>query len=190
MAALILGLVIVLGLHLFKAVAPTGREALLSRLGEGPYKGVYSLVSLLGLALIVWGFGRAWQDPVFVYAPPAWGRHVAMAFMLPALILVFASVFPARWIGGQVKHRLLTATILWASAHLLANGDLAGLVLFAAFLAWAVIDLILQPAIPGPTAADGHFGTWDIAAILAGVALYAVLIAGLHFWLFGVSPIN
>jgi uncharacterized membrane protein len=190
MTVLILGLALFLGPHLFKSVVPAGREAVLSSLGENPYKAIYSLVSLLGLALIVWGFDRAWQDPVFVYTPPAWGRHAAMAFMLAALILVFASVFPARWIGRQVKHRLLTATILWASAHLLANGDLAGLVLFATFLAWAVIDLILQPATPRPTLADSHFGIWDIAAILAGVALYAVLIAGLHFWLFGVSPIN
>lgn len=190
MAVLILGLVAILGLHFLKVVAPAGRGALISRIGEGPYKGLYSLISLLGLVLIVWGFDRAWQDPVFLYTPPSWGRHVAMALMIPALILVFASIFPARWIGRTVKHRLLTATMLWAVAHLLANGDLAGIVLFGAFLVWAVIDLILQPAVPSPTTAESGFGTGDIAAILAGVALYAALIAGLHFWLFGVSPIN
>jgi uncharacterized membrane protein len=186
---LILGLVIVLGTHFFKVVAPAGREALIGRMGEGAYKGVYSLLSLLGLVLIVWGFDRAWQDPVFLYTPPAWGRHVAMAFMIPALILVFASIFPARGIGRYVPHRLLTATVLWASAHLLANGDLAGVVLFTAFLAWAVIDLIFQPA-EAASGAEGGFGTGDVAAIVAGIALYAVFLAGLHFWLFGVSPIG
>jgi uncharacterized membrane protein len=110
--------------------------------------------------------------------------------MIPALILVFASVFPARWIGRYVKHRLLAATILWAVAHLLANGDLAGVLLFGAFLVWAAIDLILQPSAADSVTAEGRFGTGDIAAILAGIALYAVLLAGLHFWLFGVSPIS
>jgi uncharacterized membrane protein len=123
MAVLILGLVVVLGTHSLKAFAPAWRLALVNRLGEGPYKGLYSAVSLIGLILIVWGFGLAWQDPTFVYTPPSWGRHVAMALMIPALILVFASVFPARWIGRYVSHRLLTATMLWSVAHLLANGD-------------------------------------------------------------------
>jgi uncharacterized membrane protein len=187
MAVLIFGLIVVLGTHSLKAFAPAWRLALVDRLGDGAYRALHSAVSLVGLVLIVWGFGLAWQDPKFVYAPPSWGRHVAMALMIPALILAFASVFPAHWIGRYVSHRLLTATMLWAVAHLLANGDLAGVVLFAAFLTWALVDRLMQPP-SGASAAPAAPGKGDYAAIAAGLALYAALVGGLHFWLFGVSP--
>jgi uncharacterized membrane protein len=190
MAILILGLVLVLGAHMLKAAAPDWRTAMVVRLGEGPYRGLYSLVSLAGLVLIVWGFGRAWQDPTFLYAPPTWGRHLAMALMIPALILVFSSVFPAAWIKRFVSHPLLAATMLWAVAHLFANGDLAGVVLFAAFFIWAVADRLMQPATADPATVPGSPGRGDYAAIAVGLALYAALVGGLHFWLFGVSPVG
>ena len=189
MAVLIVGLVLMLGVHSIKVLAPGWRGAALARLGEGPYKGLYSLVSLLGLVLVVWGFARAWEAPVFVYTPPAWGRHLTMALMIPALILLFASLLPAGGIKRYVRHPLLTATMLWALAHLIANGDLAGVVLFGAILAWAVIDRLAQPSKSNAEAADGKFGKGDFAAVLAGIVLYIVLVAGLHYWLFGVSPI-
>jgi len=189
MAIMIAGLVLMLGIHSVKPTAPNWREAAIARVGDGPYKGLYSLISLIGLALIVWGFGRAWEAPTFVYTPPGWGRHVAMALMIPALILVFASIFPAHGIKRFVAHPLLFATALWSVAHLFANGDLAGVVLFGAILAWALIDRIAQPLRLEAEAETGTFGKWDFAAVLAGVALYIVLVAGLHYWLFGVSPI-
>ena len=187
MAALILGLVLVIGIHSLKIVAPAWRAGLVARLGEGPYRGAYSVVSALGLLLIVWGFTLAWENPVVLYTPPNWGRHLAMAMMLLALILVFASLFPAGWIKRIVVHLLLVATMLWALSHLFANGDLAGVVIFAAFLIWAVVDRVFQPSTTSST--KNAFGMWDIAAIVAGIALYSALLAGLHFWLFGVSPI-
>jgi uncharacterized membrane protein len=190
MTILILGLIVVLGTHSLKVFAPAWRLALVNRLGDGPYKAVNSLVSLIGLILIVWGFGLAWQDPAFVYAPPSWGRHVAMALMVPALILAFASGFPASWIKRYVAHPLLAATMLWAVAHLFANGDLAGVVLFAAILIWAVVDRLFQSAAPAPAAVPTAPGKGDYAAIAAGLALYAALVGGLHFWLFGVSPVG
>jgi uncharacterized membrane protein len=190
MEVLIFGLIVVLGTHSLKVFAPAWRTALVARFGEGPYRGLYSLVSLIGLILTVWGFGRAWQDPTFVYAPPSWGRHVAMALMVPALILVFSSVFPAGWIKRYVNHPLLIATMLWAIAHLLANGDLAGVVLFAAFLIWAVVDRLVQPVRSAPAGIAAKPGRGDYAAIAAGLALYAALVGGLHFWLFGVSPVS
>jgi uncharacterized membrane protein len=187
MAMMIVGLLLMLGIHSAKVVAPGVREAAVARLGEGPYRGLYSLVALVGLVLVVWGFARAWEAPVFLYTPPSWGRHLAMAAMIPALILVFASLFPAGGIKRFVGHPLLTATMLWALAHLFANGDLAGVVLFGAILVWAVIDRLAQPA--AAEATSGAFGKWDLAAVLHGIVLYIVLIAGLHYWLFGVSPI-
>lgn len=189
MAILVLGLLLMLGVHSVKVLAPGSRDAAFARLGEGPYKGLYSLVSLVGLLLIIWGFARAWEAPVLVYSPPPWGRHLAMALMIPALILSFASVFPAGGIKRFVTHPLLSATMLWALAHLFANGDLAGIVLFGAFFAWALFDWIMQPAESTSESRDSAFGKWDIAAGLAGIALYIVLIAGLHYWLFGVNPI-
>lgn len=189
MTLLIVGLVLMLGIHSAKVVAPGMREAAVARLGDGPYKGIYSLVSLVGLVLVGWGFARAWEAPVFLYTPPSWGRHLALAVMIPALILVFASLFPASGIKRFVTHPLLLATMLWALAHLFANGDLAGVVLFGAILLWAVVDRFAQPKEAEAEVAGIGFGGWDLAAILAGIALYVVLIAGLHYWLFGVSPI-
>lgn len=189
MAIMVVGLVLMLGTHSARIVAPGFREAAVARIGEGPYKGLYALVALAGLVLVVWGFARAGEDPVFLYAPPSWGRHLAMALMIPALILVFSSLFPASGIKRFVVHPLLAATILWATAHLFANGDLAGVLLFGAILVWAVIDRIAQPQGMAFQATVGAFGKWDWAAVAAGIALYIVLIAGLHYWLFGVSPI-
>ena len=103
--------------------------------------------------------------------------------------MVFTSIFPIGRIKRLVDHPLLTATMLWGLGHLFANGDLAGVVLFSAFLAWAVIDRLRQSANSFAATNVGMSGIWDIAAVFAGVALYAVLLAGLHFWLFGVSPL-
>ena len=189
MAIMVVGLVLMLGIHSVKVAAPGWREAAIARLGDGPYKGLYSLISLIGLVLVIWGFTRASEAPVFVYTPPSWGRHVAVALMVPALILVFASASPALGIKRFVAHPLLSATALWAVAHLFANGGLAGVMLFGAILAWVVIDWIAQPLRSQAESATGAFGKWDFAAVLAGIALYIVLIAGLHYWLFGVSPI-
>lgn len=133
MLVLVLGLLLMLGIHSVNIAAPEWRRAAVVRLGEGPYKGIYSVVSLVGLVLIIWGFDRARDAPVFLYTPPFWGRHLAMVLMIPALILVFASVFPASGITGLVAHPLLTATGLWALSHLFANGDLAGVMLLVLF---------------------------------------------------------
>ncbi len=189
MAILILGLVLVLGIHSLKIVLPTWQADLVTRIGEGVYKGLYSLVSSIGLILIIWGFARAWQAPVFLYTPPAWGRHVTLALMLPALIFAFTSIFPIGRIKRLVGHPLLTATMLWGLGHLFANGDLAGVVLFSTFFAWAMIDRLRQSTNSFTATNVVVSGIWDVAAILAGVALYAVLLAGLHLWLFGVSPL-
>lgn len=187
MAVLIAGLIVMLGLHSIKIVAPRWRASVVARYGEGPYKGAYSLVAISGLVLIVWGFARTWSDPVFLYTPPGWGRHLAMALMAPALVFVFASVFPPGGIKRYVGHPLLIATIVWAVAHILANGDLGGVLLFAAFLVWAVADWMAQPG--ADRRSRSAFNTWDIASVVIGLLLYVALIAGLHYWLFGVSPI-
>jgi uncharacterized membrane protein len=183
-AALILGLILFLGAHSLRMALPRWRSGFIAGRGEGPFKGIVALSSILGLVLIIWGFASS--DAVPLYAPPAWGAMVAAVLMAPALILAIASGAPPGHIKRAVVNPLLLATILWAGGHLLSNGDLAGVVLFGAFLVWSVIDWALQPAagpMPSPSSRS------DAIAIAAGLVVYAVLVWHLHLWLFGVPPL-
>src|ERR1700722_6960780 len=137
MAVLILGLVFFLGPHSLKMALPQGRRALVERRGEGQVKGLVALSSIVGLVLIVWGFASS--EPVILYLPPQWGPTLAAILMLPALILVGASGAPPGYIKPAVVNPLLLGTILWAVGPLLSNGDLAGAILFGAFLVWSIV---------------------------------------------------
>ena len=141
LAILILGLAIFIGAHVFVSLRGH-REQLIARIGEGPYKGAFSLVSILGLVLIVYGFALYRRSgPIPVWYPPDFLRHVSEALMWPAFVLVAAAYIPGQ-IKKTLKHPMLAGVKLWAFAHLLANGRLAGMVLFGSFLAWAVADYI------------------------------------------------
>lgn len=190
MLYLILGLVIFLGVHSVEIVSPTFRNSAVARLGEQPYKGIYSLLSVVGFVLLIWGYGVARQHPVLLYAPPLWMRHLTLLLMLPVFPLLLAAYLPGR-IKAAVKHPMLAAVKLWAFAHLLANGMLADLLLFGGFLIWAVADRIsvkrraaVRP-VPGPP--PGKFN--DLIAIAGGLALYVIFVFGLHTWLIGVPPL-
>ncbi len=192
MSMLILGLVIFLGVHATSIFAPAWRNAQVAARGEAVWKGGYALLSLIGLALIVYGYGMARGNPVVLYEPPAFLRHVAWTLMLPVFPLLLAAYLPGR-ISAATKHPMLLAVKLWALAHLLANGDLASLLLFGAFLAWAVADRISlkrRPVLPGTSrAASAPAGRYnDAMAIVAGLGLYAAFLGVLHVWLIGVSP--
>ena len=138
MLILILGLVIFIGLHLAIYWAPSLREGLKTRLGVGAYRGVFSLISTLGLGLIFLGFSRARLDPVIVYVAPTWLRHLMLALMIPVFPLLIATYLQGH-IKYRVKHPMLAALKLWAAGHLLVNGTLADLALFGSFLAWGVM---------------------------------------------------
>lgn len=185
---LVAGLVVFFGIHLTRVIAPGLRERQVAA-GEQRWKGIYSLIALAGVGLMVWGWIVYRGEAPQVFDPPAWGRHVAMALMLPALILVAAANMPAGRIKAAVKHPFLLGIILWAGAHLLANGDLASLLLFGSFLAYAVLDRIavIPRGDPAPLAVRPRS---DLVASVAGVVLYAVLVLFLHQWLFGVSPLG
>lgn len=190
MSTLILGLVLFLGMHSVAIVTPSWTQDMRQRLGALPWKGIYSAVSLIGLVLIVWGYALARQEPVGIYAPPVWTRHLALLLMVPVFPLLLATYLPGR-IQSTVKHPMLAAVKLWAVAHLLANGNLADLVLFGALLAWAVADRIsyrYRPAPGVPAAPAGKAN--DLIALIGGLALYAAFVGGLHLWLFGVSPVG
>lgn len=192
MSVLVLGLVIFLGVHSVSIVAPGWRSATLARLGEGPWKGIYSVATGVGLALLIVGYGMARGNPVVLYTPPIALRHLALVVMLPVFPLLFAAYLPGR-IRTAAKHPMLLAVTLWAAAHLLANGTLADVLLFGAFLAWAVADRISvkrRPAVeahhvPAAPARPAN----DAIAIVGGLAVYVVFILWAHRWIIGVSPL-
>jgi uncharacterized membrane protein len=184
---LVVGLVVFLGIHSLRMVAPEWRDGMVERLGESVWKGVYSVPAIAGFALIIWGFQRAAAETGPVYVPPFGLRHLTFALMLPALVLAVASVLPPGHIRRVARHPLLIGTALWAFAHLLVNGELAAVVLFGAFLAWAFIELAAQTGRPRAPVVKPS-ATYDFAAVIAGIALFGALVWRLHEWAFGVSP--
>jgi uncharacterized membrane protein len=189
MTLLIAGLIVFFAMHSFAIVAPATRAQVRSRFGEGTWKGVYSVVSLAGFVMIVYGFGWARLSPVVLYSPPSWMRHVTFLLMLPVFPLLLAANLPGR-IKTATKHPMLAAVKFWALAHLLANGLLSDVLLFGGFLAWAVIDRIslkhrTQTLRMMP---PGRFN--DAIAVVLGLGLYVIFILWAHLRLFGVSPLG
>jgi uncharacterized membrane protein len=189
MAALIAGLVIFLGVHSVAIAAPNARARAVQNWGDGAWKAAYGVLSLVGFALIVYGFGLARQSPVQLYTPAHWMRHLAFLFMLPVFPLLFAAYLPGR-IKAAMKHPMLAAVKFWAFAHLLANGTAADVLLFGGFLAWAVADRISLKHRNQvlKTAAPGKFN--DPIAVVLGLACYALFIGWAHVRLFNVSPLG
>ncbi len=185
---LILGLVLFFATHSVSIVNMAWRDRMVTRMGLAGWQGLYSLVAIAGLVLIVWGYGLARQEPLVLYAPPVWLRHVALLLLVFVFPLLIAAYLPGR-IQRATKHPMLAATKIWAFAHLLANGMLHDVLLFGAFLVWAVVDRISlkrrQP-IPVLGAPPSKFN--DAIAVIAGLVLYAVFAVWAHAWLFGVAP--
>ena len=169
------------------------RARLTASLGAGAYKGLFSVVAGIGLVLIIVGYGQLQTNPdqnPELWQPPFWLRHVTHALMLPALVLLVAAYVPSR-IRDVTRHPMLAAIKLWALAHLIANGDLASVVLFGSFLAYAVVDRISvkRRAARGPIGDRLGTPAGDAIAVAGGLAAYAILVAFAHQWLFGVAPI-
>jgi uncharacterized membrane protein len=187
MRALVLGLILFLGMHAFTMLRGP-RMALVGRLGDGGYKALYTVVSALGLGLIVWGYGAYRADGYIpVWNPPTWLRHLSALLLLPVLPLVF-SAYAQGYVKARLKHPMILGVKLWALAHLLANGDLGSMLLFGGFLAWAVIGFMSMRR--RPAAAGSAFVPnpgQDAVAILAGIIAWAALAFGLHRWLIGVG---
>lgn len=189
MTTLIVGLILFLGLHSLSIVNEPLRNRLHTSMGEAAFKGLFSLASLIGLVLIIWGYGAARLDPTVIYTPPGWLRHLAMLLLIPVFPLLFATYFPGR-IKAKLGHPMLVAVKLWALAHLLANGMLHDLLLFGAFLAWAVADRIsLKRRNQRPIATLPAAKANDAIAIVGGLAVYVVIVFWAHQWLFGVAPV-
>jgi len=190
MTVLILGLILFLGVHSTRILADAWRTAQLKRLGEGAWKGIYSLLSLAGFGLIVWGFGLARQEPVALWTPPFAMRHVAALLTLIAFVLLAAAYVPRNSIKSRLHHPMLLGVKTWAFAHLLANGRLADLVLFGAFLAWAIVCYAAakrRDRAAGTQYPAGSSGA-TAATVVAGVAAWALIAFWLHGLLIGVHP--
>jgi uncharacterized membrane protein len=186
---LVLGLVIFLGMHAF-SMARGARAALIARIGEGPYKGLYSVVSLAGIVLIATGFG-AYRESGYipVWDPPVWTRHLALLLVWLAFVCVAAAYLPGR-IKARLKHPMLAGVKIWAFAHLLANGDLGSILLFGSILIWAVLARISAKrrnvaAQHGGTAAPAGLRN-DVLAVVIGTVAYGIFVVWLHPWLIGV----
>jgi len=185
---LVTGLLVFFAAHSVSIVDASWRERMAVRLGEATWQALYGLVSLAGLALVVWGYGLARVDAAVLYVPPLWLRHLTLLLMVPVFPLLLAAYLPGR-IRSTVRHPMLAAVKLWAFAHLLANGTLADAILFGSFLIWAVADRIslkrrvVRP-VPGAPPARAN----DAIAIVAGLALYVAFVLWAHRWLIGVPP--
>jgi len=185
---LIAGLVLFFGAHAVSIVAPFWRNRMVLLVGSLQWKGLYALIAIVGFAALIWGYGSARQTPIIVYTPPFWLRYATFVFMLPVFPLALAAYLPGK-IKAATRHPLLAATKLWASAHLLSNGTLAAVLVFGAFLVWAVADRIsLQRRVPTPihTLPASRFN--DAIAVSGGLALYVLFVWRLHLWLIGVQP--
>jgi len=172
----IVGLVVFLGAHVFVTMRDR-RAALVARVGEWPYRGLFSVVSIVGILLVAYGFAdyRA-AGMIVVWYPPAWTRHIVVVLMWPASIVVTAAYIPGN-IKRVLKHPMLVGVKTWAFAHLCANGDLGGMILFGAVLVWAVYDRITLKHRADPGAPSIPMGGTknDIIAIIIGTIVYLAL---------------
>ncbi|NBW54138.1 MAG: protein NrnU [Betaproteobacteria bacterium] len=202
MALLILGLVLFLGVHSTRIFAENWRQATLERLGAKAYKGAYTLVSLVGLGLLMFGFDQVrWDSPV-LWAPPVWAKHGAALLMLLSMVLLACAHAPRNAIKAKLHHPMVLSVKVWALAHLLANPRLADVVLFGAFLLWSVLNFRAARQRDRLAAADAEAGTGAGAelaevssaatwrAVGIGVVVWGVLLSRGHAWLFGVSPLG
>lgn len=192
MGILIIGLVLFLGLHSVRIFAEPWRTAQIARRGEGAWKGIYSLLSLVGLALIVWGYGQARLDPTVLWASPTWTRHLASLLVLIAFVLLAAAYVPKNSIRHRLHHPMVLGVKVWAIAHLLANNTLADVLLFGSFLLWAVLDFraARQRDRAGPVSYAPGTTAGTLTAVAVGIALWALFAFWAHRWLFGVSPLG
>ena len=182
MQVMILGLVLWTAAHLFRRVLP----GLRARLGEGPGKMLVAVLSLAAVFLMVIGYRRAEIDPV--YTPMAGIGHLNNLLMLIALFLFGVSHSKGR-VKAMIRHPMLWSVVIWAVAHLLVNGDLASIILFGSFLAWAVWDRIAAKRRGDPLPVAGSSLIPDVLSVVIGLALYVVFVLWAHQWLFGVAPV-
>ena len=192
MAYLILGLVLFIGVHSVRIVADDWRTATIARIGAQPWKGVYSVLSLAGFVLIVWGFSQARMAPIQLWSPPLALRHLAAPLTLIAFVLLVAAYVPGNGIKARVHHPMVLAIKVWALAHLLANGNLAHVLLFGSFLVWAVLSFSAarrRDRVAGTVYGSGQTAR-TLITLVVGVIAWAVFAMWLHGWWIGIRVVG
>jgi uncharacterized membrane protein len=191
MSLLIIGLIIFLGSHSCRIFAESWRNNMIDRLGEVKWKGLYTIVSLIGLVIVVIGYGQARQNPVILWQPATYLLHIAVLLNLVAFIFLAGSSPSNNAIRLKLKHPMILGVKVWALAHLLANGTLADLILFGSFLLWAILDFRSARKRPVHMAEKAVVSTKaTIIVVVSGIVVWAVFVFGLHQYLFGVSPLG
>lgn len=186
MSMFLIGLLFFLGIHCISILNDPWRNRMENKVGEWPWKGFYSLVSIFGFILLIWGYGAARYGSPILYSPPVWLQHLSLALLLPVFPLLIAAYLPGR-IKTVTTHPMLLATKLWSVAHLLSNGALVDVILFGSFLVWAIMDRVSiirrQPRrVPGFPPSNFN----DMIACVVGLGLYLAFFLWLHELLFGV----
>ncbi|HEY1227570.1 MAG TPA: NnrU family protein [Ramlibacter sp.] len=192
MAMLVLGLLLFLGVHSTRIVADGWRTNMLGRMGEKGWKGLYSVVSLAGFVLIVWGYARARHDPVSLWNPVRGMNHLAALLMVVSFVLLAAAYVPRNAFKAKLHHPMVLAVKVWAFAHLIANNTLADVVLFGAFLVWAIADFASSRRRDRANKVTYAPGTTrgTVMAAVVGLVAWVVFVFGAHRWLIGVSPLG
>ena len=188
MTWLILGLLLFIGIHSTRVFGERWRTATIARIGEGPWKGLYSVISIAAFILLVWGYGQARQQ-MPLWDPPAFMRHATALLMLPVFVLFVAAYVPRNGIKAKLHHPQVLSVKLWAFAHLLSNGNLADVLLFGGFLAWAILSFAAARKRDRAAGKVYPAGTLQgtVVCVVVGLAVYAAFVMGLHKWLIGVA---
>ncbi|MEY2619879.1 MAG: hypothetical protein RL522_2881 [Pseudomonadota bacterium] len=192
MDVLVAGLIVFLGVHSTRVFAESFRTRWLDRLGEKPWKGAYAIVSLAGFLLLVWGYGLARQSPVVLWTPPRGMNHLAALLTLVAFVMLAAAYVPGNGIKSRLKHPMVLAVKVWAFAHLVSNGTLADVVMFGAFLLWAVLVFRAsrqRDRAQGTEYSPGNASRTWITIVVGAGAWVAFAFWG-HAYLIGVSPLG
>lgn len=185
MIILIIGLVLFIGIHLARVLTPQLRANVIAERGDGPWKGIYSLVSILGFVLLIYGYGVARDNAGEAFAVSSLARTIQLLAMPLALILVVASQIPAGYIKKTIRHPMIVGVLIWAATHLAGNGDWASITLFGVFFVWALLTTISsyrRPVVP----VEANV-LYDVISIVVGIGLTWLFLRFLHEWLFNVA---
>ncbi|GGX77373.1 NnrU protein [Litchfieldella qijiaojingensis] len=192
MAVMLLGLLLFLGMHSVRIVADDWRQLQIERFGVLAWKLLYSLISIIGLGLAIYGYGLARQEPIDIWMPPMWTQHLVALLMIPAFILLVATYSPASHIRSVLGHPMLLSVALWALGHLLVNGHLGDILFFGAFLVWSLIAFRAarrRNRTSGGAPVAARF-RGDVIAVLVGLALYFLFAFQLHVRVIGVPALG
>lgn len=190
MLTMVIGLLLFLGTHSIRIFADDWRNRQVSQHGESLWKGIYSLLAIIGFVLIVNGYAETRMDPQVIWLPPQWLKHTVAILLLPTFVLLVAAYLPGTRIKAASGHPMAASVKLWAFAHLLANGNLADIILFGSFTLWAIFDYRASRR-RDKKAGKRYPSTGisrDLIAISTGIIVWIAFVVFLHEWLIGVKP--